>query len=77
MWTWGRAKCGCLGNGSEEAHCAVPTVVEALKDVKIENISCGIRHTAAWTGMLLKPINTIDVIPHASLYVKAAQMINC
>jgi alpha-tubulin suppressor-like RCC1 family protein len=51
VWTWGRAKCGCLGNGSEEDHRSIPMIVKALEHVKIENISCGIRHTAAWNCM--------------------------
>ena len=29
----------------------MPMIVKALEGVKIDNISCGIRHTAAWNGM--------------------------
>lgn len=46
VFTWGRGANGRLGHGDTENH-NIPTLVEALKDRVVRNITCGSSYTAS------------------------------
>jgi alpha-tubulin suppressor-like RCC1 family protein len=46
LFTWGHGGYGRLGHGTAD-KAAAPTVVEALKSVKVLAVSCGFNHTLA------------------------------
>ncbi|XP_059650863.1 PH, RCC1 and FYVE domains-containing protein 1-like [Cornus florida] len=46
VFTWGRGANGRLGHGDTEDR-KIPTLVEALKDRHVKNISCGSNYTAS------------------------------
>ena len=50
LFTWGGGMYGKLGHGDERGH-STPCLVEALSDVRVEQIACGSRHTVVLVGV--------------------------